>query len=247
MKTKLLLLLAFLPFILQAQEGVKNFIDLNYIEVTGTAEMEIVPDEIYLRIIISEGDNKGKQSLEELEKLMFGELEKIGVDVSEELSILDFTSNFKNYFLRDNKIFTTKEYQLIVHGGKTAGKVFQVLEGIGISNISIEKLDHSKLDEFKKEVKVRAIKAAKEKAGYMCEAIGRSLGRVIFVQEQNFGILDNPVMNALQGRVASLSNIRVKANGVNQMQPDEPEVGFEEIKLAASVLARFEMGPRTQF
>lgn len=40
--------------------GGKNFIDQNYVEVTGTAELEIVPDEIYLRIVISEKD-KGKK------------------------------------------------------------------------------------------------------------------------------------------------------------------------------------------
>lgn len=43
-----------------AQTGEKNFIDQNYVEVTGTAELEIVPDEIYLRIVISEKD-KGKK------------------------------------------------------------------------------------------------------------------------------------------------------------------------------------------
>jgi uncharacterized protein len=246
MKKILFVLLAFLPFFLHAQEGEKNFIDLNYIEVTGTAEMEIVPDEIYLKITISESDNKGKQSLEELEKQMFGELEKIGADVSKDLSILDFTSNFKNYFLRDNKIFTKKTYQLVVHDGKTAGKVFQGLESIGISNISVEKVDHSKLEEFKKEVKINAVKAAKEKATYMSEAIGRTTGKALFIQEQN-SIMDFPLANALQGRMAGLSNISIKAYGADQTQPDEPVVEFEKIKLSASVLIRFELGPRSLF
>ncbi|HBH21980.1 MAG TPA: SIMPL domain-containing protein, partial [Cytophagales bacterium] len=37
-----------------AQSSTKNFIDENYIEVTGTARIEIIPDEIYLKIIINE-------------------------------------------------------------------------------------------------------------------------------------------------------------------------------------------------
>ncbi|MBK7869291.1 MAG: hypothetical protein IPJ74_00735 [Saprospiraceae bacterium] len=41
----LLLLLLCLPLFSHAQSGVKNFIDQPYIEVTGKAEMEIVPDE----------------------------------------------------------------------------------------------------------------------------------------------------------------------------------------------------------
>lgn len=37
-----------------AQNGVKNFIDQNLIEVTGKSTMEISPDEIYIKIFISE-------------------------------------------------------------------------------------------------------------------------------------------------------------------------------------------------
>ena len=45
-------------FVAMAQSGEKNFIDQNYIEVSGTAEMEIVPDQIYLKIVISEKDKR---------------------------------------------------------------------------------------------------------------------------------------------------------------------------------------------
>ena len=55
MKLTTLVLCLFLSWgISRAQTGEKNFIDQNYIEVTGTAEMEIVPDEIYLKIVLSE-------------------------------------------------------------------------------------------------------------------------------------------------------------------------------------------------
>ena len=47
-----------------AQE--KNFLDKPYIEVTGKADMEVTPDEIYVRIVINEKDNKGKVSVEHL-------------------------------------------------------------------------------------------------------------------------------------------------------------------------------------
>ncbi len=53
-----------------AQTGGKNFIDQNYIEVTGKAEMEILPDEVYLRILLNEKDFKGKD-FAEIEKSMF--------------------------------------------------------------------------------------------------------------------------------------------------------------------------------
>jgi len=52
-----------------AQNGSKNFIDLNYIEVSGKAEMEITPDKIYLQIQLSEKDDKNKLSITERERM----------------------------------------------------------------------------------------------------------------------------------------------------------------------------------
>lgn len=233
MKTMPFLLFILFPFLLKAQEGTKNFIDFHYIEVTGKADMDIVPDEIYLKILIDEKDNKAKQSVEDLEKQMVKKLQAIGIDVSKDLSIQDFASNFKNYWLRNNKIYTSKEYQLIVHDGKTAGEVFRGLEEIGISNISIEKVDHSKIDEYKKEVKINAIKAAKDKASAMAEAIGQSIGRAVFVQEQNFGI---PMQKSPMA-----SNIRIRGFSDVEVSDREPDIEFEKIHLEYSVLVRFEL------
>ncbi len=76
----------------------KNFIDQNYIEVRGMAEMEIVPDEIYLQVIIREKDAKGKQTVEILERSMIRELDKLGIDIEKAVSIRDVSSNFKYYW-----------------------------------------------------------------------------------------------------------------------------------------------------
>jgi uncharacterized protein YggE len=56
------IILLIAPVFCSAQEG-KNFIDQPYIEVTGKADMEVVPDEIYLTIRISELDTRAKQPL----------------------------------------------------------------------------------------------------------------------------------------------------------------------------------------
>jgi len=46
----------------------KNFIDQAYLETTTQVDTLVTPDKIFLSIIISESDTKGKQTLEELEK-----------------------------------------------------------------------------------------------------------------------------------------------------------------------------------
>lgn len=221
-----LILLAFSGF---SQVGTKNFIDQNYIEVNGKAEMEVAPDEIYLKILLSEKDSKNKIPVSELEKQMASKLTDLGIDVSKDLVIKDLGSNFKYYLLNRDAIVLTKEYQLKVNSGKLASKVFLELEKVGISNISVDKLEHSKITEFKNDIKVDAIKAAKEKAEILSSAVGQTIGKAIFIQE----------MNSYRQNTAS-NSIRIR--GASSLSEPEPlDIDFEKIKLEYSVFVRFEL------
>jgi len=234
MKTATTIIILLISNLVYSQTGEKNFIDQNYIEVTGKAEMEIIPDEIYLKIEIREKDYKGKQTIEDLEKLMNERLIEIGIDISKDLAIIDLVSNFKNYWVKSNKIYTSKEYQLLVHDANTAGLVFQELESIGISNINIDRVNHSEIQEFKAEVKVKAMIVSKLKAASLASAINQTIGKAIFIREiENYDI---------GGRAAGLSNIVVTAYAIKK-QPEKsmPIIEFEKIKLEYSILARFEL------
>ena len=220
------------------QNGDKNFIDQNYIEVTGKAEMEIVPDMIYLKVILSDKDNKNKQSLEEIDKSMISKLTELGVDISKDLSVKDFDSNFKLSWISKTDVVLTKQYQLIVHDTKTLQKVYSEFQKLGISNVSIDKLDHSKIEQFRKEVKINAVKAAKDKAEGLTAAIDQTIGKALFIQEADFL---NPYLtsNSLQGR---LSGIQIRGNSSNSSyESSVSEIEFEKIKLEYSVLVRFEL------
>lgn len=210
-----------------AQSGEKNFIDQNYIEVTGTAEMEIVPDEIYLKIVLSEKD-KGKKSLEEMEKEMLSILKKAGIDVRKDLLIKDLSSDFKSYFLKRTAIQTEKEYQLCLHGADKVGTLLVELEKAGISNISVDRVDHSQLEKFRREVKVNAVKAAKEKADAFAEAVGQKAGRALYIGESGGGYYSRAAVNA------SFMTDSGMAEGA-------PVLDFEKIPLKHSVVVRFEL------
>lgn len=236
MKKIILIFIMILPLTAFSQIGTKNYIDQNFIEVTGKAEMEIIPNEIYLKIIIDEKDFNGKKQLEEIEKLMIGKLTEIGIDISEKLAIKDMVSNFKNYWLKASKIHSIREYQLEVNDAKTAGLVFQGLESLGISNISIDRIEHSEIQKFKKEVKIQAIKAARDKASSLANAINQNIGKAIYIQE-----IENPFYKALEGRVAGLSNIVVHGYSDKMELGKNPEIEFEKIKLEYSILCKFEL------
>jgi uncharacterized protein YggE len=222
---------------LYAQTGVKNFIDQNYIEVTGKSSMEVTPDEIYIKIILNEKDIKGK-TLTETEKSMFGKLTEMGFNLSKDLAIKDLLSNFQHYWLTRTDILLSKEYQLLVHDAKTAGKVFMELQKLGISNVSIDRVENSKITEYRKEVKVAAIKAAQEKAKALTMAINQDLGRAIYIQE----VENNAdITGALSGRVAGI-RIRGYFNTVLSEQTESgPDIEFEKIQLEYNVIVRFEL------
>ena len=231
MKTPVFTLIALLFVQLSLAQGSKNFIDQNYIEVTGKAEMEIMPDEIYLKILINEADNKGKESVESLENKMIENLKTLGINIDEQLVIKDFSSNFKNYFLKKTDIQTAKEYQLLVHNGKTLGEVFLALEDIGISNIEIERVDHSEIEKYRRMVKIDAIKAGKDKAGDLAEAIGQSIGKAIYIREiENFN-----------ERRALQSNVMIRGLSATSVKSKVPELEFEKINLEYSLQIYFEL------
>lgn len=235
MKNTLTLLILLISLNSISQTGTKNFIDQNYIEITGRAEMEVSPNQIYLKILIDEKDYKGKTSLEELEKGMIQELGSIGLDPNEDIAVKDMASNFKNYWIKNANIYTQKEYQVLCKDANTAGQVFRELEKLGISNISVDRIDHSDIHNYRKKVKVEAIKAAKEKAASLANAIDQEIGKAIFIQELNY----NPV-RSLQGQAAGLSNIVVRGSGVTAVK-ELPKIEFEKIKLDYSIHVKFEL------
>ena len=209
----------------------KNFIDQNYIEVIGTAEMEVIPDVIYIKIIITEKDIKGK-TLVDVEKSMFDKLMELQFDISKDLAIKDLISNFQNYWLIKSDIILSKEYQLCVHDAKTAGKVFVELQKIGISNASIDRVENTKITDYRREVKIAAIKAAQDKAKALTLAINQDIGRAIYVQE----------LDTKNSKAMLVAGMNVYSNtAIYGSRSAEPEIEFEKIKLEYSILIRFEL------
>lgn len=228
MKRNVIILLAvFLSWTAMAQ-GQKNFIDQNYIEVKGHAEMEIVPNEIYLNIHIDEKDTKNKESVEVLEKQLFSALKKAGVDLEKQLSVSDFGSNLKLYFLKRTNVMKSKDFELVVYEAKTLAKVFVELEKVKISNINIVRVDNSDIEKYRQEVKIKAIKAGKEKAVALCEAIDQTVGKALYINESSSHYKNN------------YANTAIRMNGMSSMERmDAPNLEFQKIKLEYSVSLRF--------
>ena len=219
-----------LSFIL-GQSQTKNFIDQPYIEVSGSADTLLTPNEIFIRILLSEKDTRDRVSIEDLELKMVNAIKALSLDTEKDLTTSDMTSNFKFYLLKSKDVIKTKLYTLKVKDAVTASQVFIKLEEIGISNTSIERVDHSDIDNIKNLMRSKAIFDAKARAIALTKSLNQSVGQAIHISDsENFN-------QQLQGRVAGIQ-IR-GATTIQNDYKDLPKIEFEKIKVTANINAKF--------
>lgn len=212
-----------LPAAAQVQEAFPS-----YIQVNGRAEREIAPDEFYLQIVINERDSKGKVSVESQQRDMIAALKRLGVNVEKQLKV----ANLSSEFFKKNTSVATAKYQLQLGSSAEVGKVWQALDGLDISNVSILKVSHSQLERYKSEVRVEAMRNAKQNAATLAEAIGQTIGKCFYVYDSN-----NDVMPVFYNNMAVMRS--AKAFDAAEAAAGEEPLDFKTIKLQYSVQAKF--------
>ncbi|WP_321827342.1 SIMPL domain-containing protein [Maribacter dokdonensis] len=208
----------------------KNFIDQPFLETVAEIDTLVVPDRIHLVIILDEEDNRNRKSTEELEASMLRILNSLKIDLEKNLSLLDYSSDFKKYFLSGQKVLKTKMYSLIVNDAKTVGKVMAGLEREEISNVSITKTEYSKSDQLLMDLKAKAISKAKQNAEKMVESINQKIGKAIYISDLK--------LNQLQGKVAGVQ-IRGYSSIYGSRAQEDIVIDFEKMKFSTKVKVKF--------
>ncbi|MFB9076963.1 SIMPL domain-containing protein [Flavobacterium procerum] len=233
MKHLLLALLAFAA--INSFSQTKNSIDKPFIEVSGQADTLVVPNKIWINVLLNEKDSKGKKSVEDLEKEMISKLTEIGIDTKKDLSFSDMSSNYKYYLLKQNDIFKSRSYSILVKDAVSASKVFIGLEKIGISNVRIEKIEHTEEKKIRLLINGKAILNAKQTAESFTKPLNQKVGSSI--QISNF----EDISQQLYGRAAGI--VVNTGYGIKRYEsestPSEPAIEFEKIKISSSVQVRF--------
>ncbi len=220
-----------------SQNGEKNFIDQPYIEVTGQIETEVTPNEIYLNIVLNENDKKGKISIEQQENQIIAVLKSLQIDLDKNFSVLDFDGYYKRKFLANDEVTKKKRYELIVNDGETLGKVYYALDNIDVSNVSIVKTSHSDIEKIRRETKLKALKAAKEKAHDYASAINQTIGKALFIQE-----IRNLPNNRLYGNHLNVLNeVVVTGYGARSKEEKIQGLNVKAIIIAETVQAKFSL------
>ncbi len=212
----------------------KNFIDRPYLETQASVDTLITPDRIHLTIVLSEEDSRNRKSTEELERDMIKVLKRIGIDLEDDLTVADFDSDFRKYFLSSKKILKTKIYRLIVKDAKTLSQVFTGLEEQDISNVSIFKTEYSKEDELLLNLKKKAVLKAQANARTMTETLGQSLGKAIFIRDSHNRFFANA--DAVQMLRGQVSGLEMKSDNINQALEN---INFQDLRFETNVSVYF--------
>lgn len=203
------------------------------ISVSGTAEYEVTPDIIYISISLKEylKDNNSKKRVDitELENQLYSAVQKAGI-AKENLTV----NSLSSYAIvtekkKDPEFLASKQYLLKVTDLNKFNSIIGGIDPKGIAYTNIESYEYSKMESLRKELKIKALQAAKGKATYLVEALGNKLGSALDIQEVNNEQFPQPMY---------------RSNVMMMKAPDSQpaaELDFKKIKLNYVINAVFEI------
>ena len=143
--------------------------------------------------------------------------------------MLDLTSS---YFKRGNAL-AKAQYELKLASAVEVARVWRALDELGISQVTVQKVSHTDIETFKKEVRADAMRAARDNARALAEAIDQKAGKCFWIADYS-----SPVKTTF-----AVANM--KARGVMEESVsfdaivEEEGLEFQTINLQHRVQAKF--------
>lgn len=205
------------------------------ISVTGSAEMEVTPDEIYVVVDLQEYEKKGsgKINLEKIKADFLNNCRSIGLPDSL-ITIASYDGDMGNPWIKKKKkkeeLMASISYQVKFSNSKKMDELVAKLDDEATRNFRIARTSHSKLQEFRKQLKIEAIKAAKNKASYLAAAIDEQVLTAVTITEPT-----DMIVQPYQYRFAQ-ANVAMDAVG---SAAENSSMDFNKIKLHFDVSVVF--------
>ena len=205
------------------------------IEVSGSAERWVTPDEFTFKITLNERmDKKEKITIEQQEAALRRELSALGVDVAKDLSVYDISSTyFRQRKVRD--VLGTKDYRLKIRDLKQIAQLQDLADRINVGKLELIDTDHSEMTRLRRETKMDAMRAAKDKADYLLGSIGQRTGKPVHIKEEDETARPSYAANYNSNSISS--NI----SGRSASSDDDDALSFSQIKLRFVIVAKFEI------
>lgn len=207
------------------------------VEVSGSAEAEVTPDIIYMGISLKEyyrdNTNKKKVEIEDLERQLQAAVINAGIP-KENFTINNISSYNYSWERQKNPAFLArKQYRLKVTDLTKFNQILSAVDSRAIEYTNIESYDYSKIESLKRDLKIKALQAAKDKASYLAEAVNDKVGDALEIQEINNEIYPQPMYRAN-------AMMKVETMSMDAAAP-MPDIDFKKIKLNYQMRAIFEL------
>jgi uncharacterized protein YggE len=198
------------------------------ISVNGSADMEITPDEIYVLVTLKEYEKKGtgKIGLEKIKTDFLNSCKHVGLPDSA-ITISSYEGSIVKRKRSKEELYATISYQIKFNSIKKIDELVNLLDDEATPNFDVVRVSHSKMQEYRKQVRILAIKAAKEKAAYLTEAVGENLGVAVTITEGNPQIFQPGYFSQ-----ASFANTMENARAEDSTAPG---IDFKKIKVFMEV------------
>ena len=203
------------------------------IEVTGNAEMEIVPDIIYVTISLQEyfNGNKKAADINELEKQLQNAVIKAGIP-KENLMVNNVSSYNNVWEKKKNPNFVaSKQYRLKLTDISKFNEIIAPIDPKAIKFTNVESYEHSKITELKKDLRKKALQAAREKATYLAESLDDKVGDALEIN-----VIDND-----NNPIPPYANAMMRYNADAAAEAAPADISFNTIKLNAQVRVVFQL------
>lgn len=160
------------------------------ISVNGSAEMEVTADEIYVQIDLREYNKKNgdKIDINTIKNNFLAACKSIGL-TDKDVIVQSYQGYGQNYWwAKKNKkqnpdMKSSITYWVKVNNVSKLDELVEKMDDEATQNFFIAKASYSKMDELKRDMKIAAVKAAREKAIYLSEAIGEHIGEAITIND----------------------------------------------------------------
>ncbi len=235
MKTRPLLpCILFAASLLASSPALASDIDTReHIEVVGSAEVKVVPDEFVVRATLRSFDAKldrAASANDDSVRKTVGAMKRLGVVrryvVTDQIQVNAVTEGYRERGnFRRIGYSVSREVMVVLHDAKKVEPVMKALFAQGVDRLDLQ-THHTKMAEHVAAAEVAAATAARKKAKALSGALGRKLGRALAMTE-----------SSPQGR--STSNFVYSAA--------TPDLGdaltLGKLKVSASVRVKFLLDP----
>ncbi len=217
-----------------------------YIDVTGSAEMELSPNIIVLSVRLREfEEGRVKTTLAQLDGELLAAATRSKVE-KDKLVVTDV--NLYSYQRRrnDRDVNAQKTYEITFSKAEEVMTFLENLKAVNVDMLRVAKLSHTEMEKHRLQLKIDALKAAETKAGALLTAIGSKRGKPLVIEEIQADFVPfNPSAEQQLYRLSEQQMYKLSITGAvhRGMNMDEDitasDVPLKMIKLRFEIRARF--------